>query len=46
MTILITGASGFVGSFLALKFSKQKKKNIINQQKKKVCYKQQPYKTS
>ena len=35
MSILITGASGFVGSFLAEKFSKQKKKlYLISKQKK------------
>ena len=35
MTILITGASGFVGSYLALKFSKQKKKILLISKKKK-----------
>ena len=34
MTILITGASGFVGSYLALKFSKQKKKTLLISKKK------------
>lgn len=34
MTILITGASGFVGSYLAKKFSKQKKKLILISKKK------------
>lgn len=35
MSILITGASGFVGSYLASKFSKQKKKLILISKKKK-----------
>ena len=37
MTILITGASGFVGSYLALKFSKQKKKILLINKKKKFA---------
>lgn len=41
MKILIKGANGFVGSFLALKFSKQKKILLIS--KKNFFYKQQPY---
>jgi len=35
MSILITGASGFVGSYLAEKFSKQKKKLYLISKKKK-----------
>lgn len=35
MSILITGASGFVGSYLAAKFSKQKKKVFLISKKKK-----------
>jgi nucleoside-diphosphate-sugar epimerase len=34
MSILITGASGFVGSYLAEKFSKQKKKLFLIIKKK------------
>ena len=34
MTILITGASCFVGSYLALKFAEQKKKLILISNKK------------
>ncbi|MDC0393489.1 NAD(P)-dependent oxidoreductase [Candidatus Pelagibacter sp.] len=34
MSILITGASGFVGSYLAEKFSKQKKKLFLISKKK------------
>jgi UDP-glucose 4-epimerase len=37
MKILITGASGFVGSFLALKFSKQKKKILLISKKKRFA---------
>lgn len=35
MSILITGASGFVGSYLATNFSKQKKKLLLISKKKK-----------
>lgn len=39
MTILITGASGFVGSFLASRFSKQNQKILLISKKKKFAIK-------